>query len=74
MNVWILPIFCFGLIITCIVGLGILLIRREAVTQELLRREMLSDLKRLEPDFIAEQKVRPIIIWPGERSKPSEQP
>lgn len=69
MNDWTLLIFCGGMVISGIVGFGILLAHREARLLHTLRREMLDDLKRTEEQFIAEQKVRLIIGSPREKSK-----
>ncbi len=66
---WTLLIFCGGLMVTGIVGFGMFLARREARLMDSLRREMLNDLRQTEAQFIAEQKVRPIIKGPGDHWK-----
>ncbi len=71
MNDWTFLIFCGGLVVTGIVACGILLARREARTLDSLRFELLDDLRRTEAQFIAEQKLRPIVRRLNERTQPS---
>jgi len=61
MTDWGSLIFCLGLVLSAIVGFGVLQAHREARSLDAMRRERESDLEYLEREFFAKQRSRQVV-------------